>query len=381
MRLALKGSCSSCEENGGELAYHWTYLSRHHTLEWGKHTKTEQSSQNLVIESGFFEGGQHYKFMLTISKESGLNSSSEYHVNVNSPPSNGSCSISPSNGTAMDTKYKVTCNDWLVSLANSAPSYRVSMIKETSQKRGLLRDGPSPDMEFTLTSGRKDDEYNVSTVVEVVDIFQATTEYMLQTVQVRPMFEFSADTGSNEEEVNVEEKLLESSSGTLDKLVGEGGSQQISQFVMGMSDILNTVNTEEEKEETEIKKEDNVKSSNAKEDGDKNSSEEKKKAEVKSVKSEEEKRKEEERRRKKKAEEEERKRKATEARKKMRSSMVKALSKVKVESVANIKQAADAFETVLSSPKEVTPESQSSALSSMESMVNVLQSDEDTVKG
>ena len=58
------------------------------------------------------------------------------------------------------------------------------MIKAMSQKRVLLIYGPSPDMEFTLTSGREDDGYNVSTVVEVVDIFQATTEYMLQPVQV-----------------------------------------------------------------------------------------------------------------------------------------------------------------------------------------------------
>ena len=42
----------------------------------------------------------------------------------------------------------------------------------------------------------------------------------------------------------------------------------------------------------------------------------------------------------------------------IRSKMVTALSGVKVESVESIKQVADAFDTVLTSPDEVTPDDQ-----------------------
>ena len=42
----------------------------------------------------------------------------------------------------------------------------------------------------------------------------------------------------------------------------------------------------------------------------------------------------------------------------MRSAMVKSLTEVAVDSINNVKQAADAFERVLSEPDEVTEESQ-----------------------
>ena len=60
------------------------------------------------------------------------------------------------------------------------------------------------------------------------------------------------DMSNTNKAVNVEEELLKTSeSGKLDKLVGEGGAQQISQFVMGIADMLNTVSDEAKEDDAD----------------------------------------------------------------------------------------------------------------------------------
>jgi len=54
---------------------------------------------------------KYWKFEVIYTFET-ANSSSSIHFYRNEPPSNGSCSITPLNGTT-NTSFTVLCSDWL----------------------------------------------------------------------------------------------------------------------------------------------------------------------------------------------------------------------------------------------------------------------------
>ena len=120
-RMALQGICAgaSC---GGTLTYKWSLFK--HTNNTSNETQwveisaiqelisTRLSSTTLVTYPGVLMPNVQYKFVLIAKRQGGHPGYSEYQVTTNSPPTGGTCSVSPSSGVTLTTEFTFTCTDW-----------------------------------------------------------------------------------------------------------------------------------------------------------------------------------------------------------------------------------------------------------------------------
>lgn len=99
-------------------------------------------------------------------------------------PYDGHCNISPNNGTSLETKFKISCQDWKSSV--SSLNYHVWLHKEANEDQ-LLSYGSVPEFHLLLPAGDESTHYMVNISVEIIDLHEASTSFPFY-VQVRLSF-------------------------------------------------------------------------------------------------------------------------------------------------------------------------------------------------
>ena len=107
----------------------------------------------------------------------GLSGMGAYDISTASPPKDGTCSITPSNGISMKTDFNLTCSHWK---SDSTPlSYQFQYRLENGLY-SMLYDG----WNNTVISWLPPENYALKVVVTVTDTFGASAPAVNLAVQV-----------------------------------------------------------------------------------------------------------------------------------------------------------------------------------------------------
>ena len=129
-------------------------------------TTTPLDSSNIVIKEDSLYGGKYYRLVVFVQTINGQQGMSAHDISTASPPTNGTCSITPSNGTSLMTVFKLSCSDWE---SDSNPlSYRFQYQLQNGL-HGLLYDGSNSSVSSWLPSGNFSWNYTVKVNVTVTD--------------------------------------------------------------------------------------------------------------------------------------------------------------------------------------------------------------------
>ncbi|CAF1144423.1 unnamed protein product [Adineta ricciae] len=133
---------------------------------YGRNTNRFTTTKDLF---GLYPNETYWKFEVVYSFET-FNSISALNFEINRPPSNGSCQISPSNGTT-NTLFNITCSNW----------YPNENIKEYSlySTSQIIAFSPLPSFEVRLPFGK-----DLHLVIHIRDTLNGITEFNLSSVTV-----------------------------------------------------------------------------------------------------------------------------------------------------------------------------------------------------
>ena len=119
-----------------------------------------------------------YTVTLTGHVEGGAKGKSTYDVEVNKPPANGQCKVSPEEGEPLDPVFTITCTNFKDT--EEPLTYTFFYKKAVGGPLTLLDQSFSPVLKnFPLSSGLKENEYKYNFVVEVTDKLGASTQYKI----------------------------------------------------------------------------------------------------------------------------------------------------------------------------------------------------------
>ena len=112
---------------------------------------------------------------------------SAHDISTASPPTNGTCSITPSNGTSLKTNFTLSCSDWK---SDSNPlSYRFQYQIQNGL-HGLLYAGSNSSVSSWLPSGNLSWNYTVKVNATVMDKNGVSARTVNLSVQVQDILDY-----------------------------------------------------------------------------------------------------------------------------------------------------------------------------------------------
>ena len=145
-------------------------------------TTTPNNSRSIVIKEDSLDSGKYYRLAVFVQTMDGQRGMSAHDISTASPPTNGTCSITPSNGTSLKTNFNLSCSDWE---SDSNPlSYRFQYQLQNGL-HGLLYDGSNSSVSSWLPSGNLSWNYTVKVNVTVSDKNGVSAATVNLSVQVQ----------------------------------------------------------------------------------------------------------------------------------------------------------------------------------------------------
>ena len=150
-------------------------------------TATPLNSSSIVIKEGSLVDKKYYRLVVFAHTMDGQQGMSAYNISSSSPPSGGTCSVTPSNGTSLKTVFNLSCSDWE---SDSSPlSYRFQYQLQNGL-HGLLYDSSSSSVSSWLPSERLSGNYTVKFNVTVTDKNSVSAPIVHLSVQVQYILDY-----------------------------------------------------------------------------------------------------------------------------------------------------------------------------------------------
>ena len=191
VRLSIQSQCYGQCRNIS--SYQWILYKQYSSLTnndtvWRKRqdlqliTTTPNNSRSIVIKEDSLDGGKYYRLAVFVQTMDGQQGMSAHDISAASRPTNGTCSITPSNGISLKTNFTLSCSDW-ESHSNQL-SYRFQYQLQNGL-HGLLYDGSNSSVSSWLPSGNLSWNYTVKVNVTVTNKngVSATTDQLRVRVQ------------------------------------------------------------------------------------------------------------------------------------------------------------------------------------------------------
>lgn len=140
-------------------------------------TTTPLDSSSIVIKQDSLEGGNSYRLALFVHTIDGPSGMSAHDISTASPPTGGSCSITPSRGIALKTDFNLTCSDWK---SDSNPLSYQFQYQLDNGLYGIIYHGLNSTVITWLPAGK----HAVKFTVIVTDRYGASAPAINLTVQV-----------------------------------------------------------------------------------------------------------------------------------------------------------------------------------------------------
>jgi len=109
------------------------------------------------------------------------------NISTASPPIGGTCSITPSNGTSVETYFNLSCSDWK---SVSTPLSYLFQYQVQDGLHGLLYNGSNNSINSWLPSGKLSWNYAVKCSVTVTDKNGVSAPTVNFSVQVQYIFDY-----------------------------------------------------------------------------------------------------------------------------------------------------------------------------------------------
>ena len=124
--------------------------------------------------------------MLTAQRQGGQLGYSEYQVNTNSPPVEGTCDVSPPSGVTLTTKFTFTCTDWQDPDPDPDPDpLQYEFIYFTNNDLlNVVYQGVQTRKQTNLPAGHEANNFTIDFRVRVTDMLGAFIEVKIP-VQVQ----------------------------------------------------------------------------------------------------------------------------------------------------------------------------------------------------
>ena len=114
-------------------------------------TTTPLDSSSIVIKEDSLEGGKNYRLEVIVRTMDDQQRMSANNISTASPPTNGTCSITPSNGTSLKTDFNLSCSDWE---SDSTPLSYLFQYELQNGLHVLLYNGSNSSVNSWLPSGK-----------------------------------------------------------------------------------------------------------------------------------------------------------------------------------------------------------------------------------
>ncbi|CAF1492760.1 unnamed protein product [Adineta ricciae] len=189
-------------------------------LSFGSNTTNFTALDQLFVDNpqiSYWKFEAVYSFPTTISR-------SALNFIVNEPPVNGSCSISPQNGTT-STVFHISCSDWFDD--DGIKDYSVYSWQSDRSSLLMIAFSSVSNIDMRLPPGENTNTSLVHLIVHIRDKFDCVTEYNLSSVVVR------IDTT----DVN---KL----SDPIIRSLASGNQNVVGQILISLSQVFNEMNRE-----------------------------------------------------------------------------------------------------------------------------------------
>ena len=195
------------------------------------------SSSNFTASNQLFLANPQivlWRFEVVYSFPSARSSSALNFV-INQPPSNGSCSLSPSNGTTTTT-FQVWCPDWFDQ--DGIRDYSLYTQSSDPSKRLLIAFSPSSTFTVQLPAGQGSSS-SLALLVSIRDTRSCVTEWNLTSIFVQPD---SNAIGNLLADLQGSSNTL--TSNPLVQLLAGGNQNTVGQVTGSLSQQFNQMNTE-----------------------------------------------------------------------------------------------------------------------------------------
>ena len=158
VKLSIQAQCHRPQCSNISL-YQWILYKQYpsatnNDIVWRKIqliTTTPKNSRSIAIKEDSLYGGKNYRLRLFVESMDGQEGMSALDISVASPPTNGTCSITPSNGTSLKTVFNLNCSDWD---SDSAPLSYLFQYQLQNGLHGLLYNGSNSSVNSRLPSGK-----------------------------------------------------------------------------------------------------------------------------------------------------------------------------------------------------------------------------------
>jgi len=213
------------------------------------------NTSNFTSTNQLFVGNspiEYWRFEVVYSFESETSSSSINFI-VNQPPINGSCSISPFNGTT-STLFTISCSNWFDQNGIKDYSlYSMNLFRKlilekiyliilvwTTDRSNLLMIGFSSMSNFDVQLPAGDDNTSmVNLIVHIRDTLECVAEYNMSSVSVIP------DTaGINNLINNLQVSTNAANNNPIVQLLAGGNQNTVGQIITSLSQVFNKMNTQ-----------------------------------------------------------------------------------------------------------------------------------------
>lgn len=150
-------------------------------------TTTPLDSSSIVINEDSLDGGENFRLAVFVQTMDGQQGMSAHDISTASPPTSGTCSITPAAGTSLSTNFNLSCSDWK---SDSIPlSYRFQYQLQKGL-HGLLYDSSSSIVSAWLPSGNLSWNHTVKLNVIVTDKNGVSAPTVHLSVQVQNILDY-----------------------------------------------------------------------------------------------------------------------------------------------------------------------------------------------
>ena len=151
-------------------------------------TTTSLDSSSIVIKEDSLNGGKNYRLAVFVqTKDGGQQGMSVHDISTASPPTGGTCSITPSNGTSLETVFNLSCSDWE---SEGTPLSYLYQYQIQDGLHRLLYNGSNSSVNSWLPSGITSWNYTVNFNVTVTDKNGVSAPTVNLSVQVQYILDY-----------------------------------------------------------------------------------------------------------------------------------------------------------------------------------------------
>jgi REJ domain len=194
---------------------------------------TNFTSANQLFLSNPDKTLWRFEVVYTFSSET---SASSLNFVINQPPSNGSCSIDPLNGTTL-TQFNISCPNWFDQ--DEIKDYSLLVWSDKPSDRQLIGFSMVSTFQVRLPSGN-DSTNSLQLMVSIRDRRECVTEWNLTLIYVRP------DLNSITNLMNDFQSLSNTAliNNPVHQLLSTGNPNTVGQIVSSLSKEFNRMNTD-----------------------------------------------------------------------------------------------------------------------------------------